>query len=94
MTNLKNLLLENYSKYFDDLLSGEQSLPFGILVMIVVCTVYLWLVVYLIQYRTMMWSVKSLRKLLCDDLVISVKLYSTSFLSIFSNYLQKLFFLL
>ena len=94
MTNLKNLLLENYSKYFDDLLSGEQSLPFGILVMIVVCTVYLWVVVYLIQNRTMMWSVKSLRKLLCDDLVISVKLYSISFLSIFSNYLQKLFFLL
>ena len=27
-----NLLLENYSKYFDDLLSGEQSLPFGLLV--------------------------------------------------------------
>ena len=32
MTNLKNLLLENYSKYFDDLLSGERSLPFGLLV--------------------------------------------------------------
>ena len=30
MTNLKNLLLENYSKYFDDLLSGERSLPFGL----------------------------------------------------------------
>ena len=29
LTNLKNLLLENYSKYFDDLLSGERSLPFG-----------------------------------------------------------------
>ena len=28
----KNLLLENYSKYFDDLLSGERSLPFGLLV--------------------------------------------------------------
>ena len=27
-----NLLLENYSKYFDDLLSGERSLPFGLLV--------------------------------------------------------------
>ena len=32
MTNLKHLLLENYSKYFDDLLSGERSLPFGLLV--------------------------------------------------------------
>ena len=32
LTNLKNLLLENYSKYFDDLLSGERSLPFGLLV--------------------------------------------------------------
>ena len=30
----KNLLLENYSKYFDDLLSGERSLPFGLLVSI------------------------------------------------------------
>ena len=29
MTNLKNLLLENNSKYLDDLLSGEPSLPFG-----------------------------------------------------------------
>ena len=28
-----NLLLENYSKYFDDLLSGERSLPFGLLVL-------------------------------------------------------------
>ena len=27
-----NLLLENYSKYFDDLLCGERSLPFGLLV--------------------------------------------------------------
>ena len=27
-----NLLLENYSKYFDDLLSGQRSLPFGLLV--------------------------------------------------------------
>ena len=27
-----NLLLENYSKYFDELLSGERSLPFGLLV--------------------------------------------------------------
>ena len=26
-----NLLLENGSKYFDDLLSGERSLPFGLL---------------------------------------------------------------
>ena len=32
LTNLKNLLLENYSKYFDDLLSGERSLPFALLV--------------------------------------------------------------
>ena len=32
LTNLKNLLLENYSKYFDDLLSGERPLPFGLLV--------------------------------------------------------------
>ena len=32
LTNFKNLLLENYSKYFDDLLSGERSLPFGLLV--------------------------------------------------------------
>ena len=32
LTNLKNLLLENYSKYFDDLLSGEGSLPIGLLV--------------------------------------------------------------
>ena len=29
-----NLLLENCSKYFDDLLSGERSLPFGLLVFI------------------------------------------------------------
>ena len=28
----KNLLLENCSKYFDDFLSGERSLPFGLLV--------------------------------------------------------------
>ena len=27
-----NLLLENYSKYFDDLLSRERSLPFGLFV--------------------------------------------------------------
>ena len=33
LINLKNLLLENYSKYFDDLLSGERSLPFGLLVL-------------------------------------------------------------
>ena len=33
LTNLKNLLLENYSKYFDDLLSGERSLTFGLLVL-------------------------------------------------------------
>ena len=33
MINLKSLLLENYSKYFDDLLSGERSLPFGLLVL-------------------------------------------------------------
>ena len=39
MTNLKNLLLENYSKYFDDLLSGEQSLPFGLLVLNVVLNI-------------------------------------------------------
>ena len=32
LINLKNLLLENYSKCFDDLLSGERSLPFGLLV--------------------------------------------------------------
>ena len=34
MTNLENLLLvvENYLIYFDDLLSGERSLPFGLLV--------------------------------------------------------------
>ena len=32
MTNLKNLLIENYSKYFNDLLSGERSLRFGLLV--------------------------------------------------------------
>ena len=36
LTNLKNLLLEKYSKYFDDLLSGERSLPFGLLVFIIV----------------------------------------------------------
>ena len=30
----KDLLLENYSKYFNDLLSGERSLPFGLLVLI------------------------------------------------------------
>ena len=33
MTNLKNILLETYSKYFEDLLSGERSLPFGLLVL-------------------------------------------------------------
>ena len=32
LDQLKNLLLENYSKYFDDLLSGERSLPFGLFV--------------------------------------------------------------
>ena len=32
LDQFKNLLLENYSKYFDDLLSGEQSFPFGLLV--------------------------------------------------------------
>ena len=39
MTNLKNILLENYSKYFDDLLalSGERSLPFGLLVISKFC---------------------------------------------------------
>ena len=31
MTNLKNLLREVF-KIFDDLLSGERSLPFGLLV--------------------------------------------------------------
>ena len=31
MTNLKNLLRELF-KIFDDLLSGERSLPFGLLV--------------------------------------------------------------
>ena len=29
---LKNIFLEHYSKYFNDLLSGERSLPFGLLV--------------------------------------------------------------
>ena len=32
LDQFKNLFLENYSKYFDDLLSGERSLPFGLLV--------------------------------------------------------------
>ena len=32
LDQFKNHLLENYSKYFDDLLSGERSLPFGLLV--------------------------------------------------------------
>ena len=32
LDQFKNLLLENYSKYFDDLLSGEQLLPFGLFV--------------------------------------------------------------
>ena len=34
-------------------------------------------------------NTETLRKLLCDDSVISVKMYSTSFFSFFSNYLQK-----
>ena len=33
LDQLKNLLLELYSKYFSDLLSGEQPLPFGLLVL-------------------------------------------------------------
>ena len=32
LDQFKKSLLENYSKYFDDLLSGERSLPFGLLV--------------------------------------------------------------
>ena len=32
MTTLKNLILENYSNYFYELLSDERSLPFGLLV--------------------------------------------------------------
>ena len=32
MATLKNLILKNYSNYFDDLLSGERSLHFGLLV--------------------------------------------------------------
>ena len=32
LDQFKNLLVEIYSKYFDDLLSGERSLPFGLLV--------------------------------------------------------------
>ena len=32
LDQLKNLLLEHHSKYFNDLLSGERSLPFGLLV--------------------------------------------------------------
>ena len=32
---IKNLFLEHYSKYFNDLLSGERSLPFGLLVFLV-----------------------------------------------------------
>ena len=32
LDQFENLLLENYSKYFDDLLSGERLLPFGLLV--------------------------------------------------------------
>ena len=33
LDQFKKNLLENYSKYFDDLLSGERSLPFGLLVL-------------------------------------------------------------
>ena len=32
LDQFKKLLLENYSKYFDDLLSGERSLASGLLV--------------------------------------------------------------
>ena len=32
LDQLKNILLENHSKYFDDFLSGERPLPFGLLV--------------------------------------------------------------
>ena len=34
LDQLKNLLLEHYSKYFSDFLSGERSLPFGLLVVV------------------------------------------------------------
>ena len=30
LDHLKKKILENYSKYFDDFLSGERSLPFGL----------------------------------------------------------------
>ena len=33
LDQLKKILLENYSKYFDDFLSGERSLPFGLLLL-------------------------------------------------------------
>ena len=42
LTNLKNLLLENYSKYFDDLLSGERSLPFELLVFLNYLPLQIW----------------------------------------------------
>ena len=35
LDQFKKILLENYSKYFDDLPSGERSLPFGLLVVYV-----------------------------------------------------------
>ena len=38
----------------------------------------------------MITAVIPLRKFLRDDSVISVKLYLTSFFSLFSNYLQKI----
>ena len=52
-----NLLLENYSKYFDDLLSGERSLPFGLLVdtcmwLSLICDRFSPVAAHIYKYRT------------------------------------------
>ena len=52
---------------------------------------YIFQVLYVLCFTRPRYQVSvSLRKILREDSVISVKLYSTSFFELFSNYLKKI----
>ena len=50
LDQFKKSFIREYSKYFDDLLSDERSLPFGLLVLIYFLTFFLFFIMFFLLF--------------------------------------------